>query len=677
MYSLVIWSKSRSSSIIETKNTKIHKKKGFMAKKDKQFEQAELIKKSNYKKVLEKVDLDSDGKIVKKPKKKNDKNTIEADKNLVGSKSIFEKFGPVDQELTNSPSENGTQQIVVEAVIEHEPSVSAGVKNVLQKSKYEKNIKCDSLPLMKKSNDENFDIIESIQTVDLSSTDDTSINKPKRIRWRDNGVIKNKITIKSQDTIVSEIRGDPKDSQKTKIDEVKDSVEKIEKKSIPTETNSHFKPKTDSKCHKKSYLNSKKDLVVENNKSNVYPSSFKTGDQENPEHIKEGDAFSDKNDIIEQNNKLDSLLSSSDSEDEPSPEKSVIVDDTSVVRKRRKRVIPISSSDSEDEPNSVNIEAAPGGSKNYNRKGNSKSKIMHKKSNREPEKLNYPDIYSDTASNDSSKRQEEIINDKTRVSEKCNGSFLAERLLYLKDNTGKENKPLRARKGRSSESFIENVIAHGPTILDHNDLSRSSLIITQDNIDFLENLLQYVKCLYEKQTTEPATLPSVSRRNDCDNRESKFKVELIPKSKIWVSASFLEIMSNTYKSKPSRLVIKLLHYIIGEKNLANMTLTGGKGTKKIPKKTVKAIREYVHWNTRRKLRLDLGDFNRVITNACYAARIKFKNEKKKEITRRGILQEGNMTEKDQKDNQEAEKGTAVTKKKMVLKDFVKKNRKQK
>ncbi|XP_044597388.1 uncharacterized protein LOC123273962 [Cotesia glomerata] len=136
-------------------------------------------------------------------------------------------------------------------------------------------------------------------------------------------------------------------------------------------------------------------------------------------------------------------------------------------------------------------------------------------------------------------------------------------------------------------------------------------------------------------------------------------------------------MSNTYKSKPSRLVIKLLHYIIGEKNLANMTLTGGKGTKKIPKKTVKAIREYVHWNTRRKLRLDLGDFNRVITNACYAARIKFKNEKKKEITRRGILQEGNMTEKDQKDNQEAEKGTAVTKKKMVLKDFVKKNRKQK
>ncbi|KAH0546623.1 hypothetical protein KQX54_012376 [Cotesia glomerata] len=342
MYSLVIWSKSRSSSIIETKNTKIHKKKGFMARKDKQFEQAELIKKSNYKKVLEKVDLDSDGKIVKKPKKKNDKNTIEADKNLVGSKSIFEKFGPVDQELTNSPSENGTQQIVVEAVIEHEPSVSAGVK-------------------------------------------------------------------------------------KTKIDEVKDSVEKIEKKSIPTETNSHFKPKTDSKCHKKSYLNSKKDLVVENNKSNVYPSSFKTGDQENPEHIKEGDAFSDKNDIIEQNNKLDSLLSSSDSEDEPSPEKSVIVDDTSVVRKRRKRVIPISSSDSEDEPNSVNIEAAPGGSKNYNRKGNSKSKIMHKKSNREPEKLNYPDIYSDTASNDSSKRQEEIINDKTRVSEKCNGSFLAER----------------------------------------------------------------------------------------------------------------------------------------------------------------------------------------------------------------------------------------------------------
>ncbi|CAG5073523.1 Protein of unknown function, partial [Cotesia congregata] len=458
-----------------------------------------------YKKVLEKVYLDSDGKIVKKPKKKNDKKTIEADKNLVGSKSIFEKFGPVDQELTNSPSESGTQQIVVEAVIEHEPSVSAGVKNVLQKSKYDKNIKCDSLPLMKKSSDENFDIIESIQTVDLSSTDDKSINKPKRIRWRDNGVIKNKITIKSQDTTVSEIRGDPKDSQKTKIDEVKDSVEKIEKKSIPTETNSHFKPKTDSKCHQKSYLNSKKDLVVENNKSNVYPSSFDIGDQENPEHIKEGDAYSDKNDIIEENNKLDSLLSSSDSEDEPSPEKSVIVDDTSVVRKRRKRVIPISSSDSEDEPNSVNIEAAPGGSKNYNRKGNSKSKIMHKKSNREPEKLNYSDIYSDTASNDSSKKQEEINNDKTR------------------DNTGKENKQLRARKGRSSESFIENVIAHGPTLFDHNDQSRSSLIITQDNIDFLENLLQYVKCLYEKQTTEPASLPSVSRRNDCDNRKSKFK----------------------------------------------------------------------------------------------------------------------------------------------------------
>lgn len=76
---------------------------------------------------MQKIFLDKEGKVLKH-KEKSNKNTIEADKSLVGVQSIFEKFdSSKNQEPANPPSENGAQKIVVEAVIE-QPNVSSVLK---------------------------------------------------------------------------------------------------------------------------------------------------------------------------------------------------------------------------------------------------------------------------------------------------------------------------------------------------------------------------------------------------------------------------------------------------------------------------------------------------------------------------------------------------------------------
>lgn len=44
MYSLVFWKDTKISEILKTEYTKTHKKFGFMAKRGKKYEQADLVK---------------------------------------------------------------------------------------------------------------------------------------------------------------------------------------------------------------------------------------------------------------------------------------------------------------------------------------------------------------------------------------------------------------------------------------------------------------------------------------------------------------------------------------------------------------------------------------------------------------------------------------------------------